>query len=196
MATVIASMSMSLDGFVADITDNAQDVLEWYGNGDTEVPTATPGIVFRTSDVSAAHLRVAFDNAGAIVTGRRTFNLTAGWGGAHPIGVPTFVVSHAILRGWPDDSSIVFVTEGVAEAIERARDAAGDKWVAVASPDIARQCLDLGLLDEICVDLVPVLLGDGIPFLAALKRSPVWLSNPAVIEGDGVTHLRYRVKNS
>jgi dihydrofolate reductase len=66
--------------------------------------------------------------------------------------------------------------------------------VAVASADIARQCLDLGLLDAVAVDLVPVLLGAGTPFFAGPRRSPVALSSPTVVQGQCVTHLHYDVR--
>jgi dihydrofolate reductase len=71
---------------------------------------------------------------------------------------------------------------------------AGDKSVGVAGQNIAQQCLDLGLLDELRVELAPVLLGDGIPFFANLKTTPVLLDNPTAIEGDRVTHLIYSVR--
>ena len=68
------------------------------------------------------------------------------------------------------------------------------KWIGVAGPNIAQQCLDLGLLDEIRVELAPVILGAGIPFFANLAHTPVVLENPTVIEGDRVTHLVYPVR--
>ena len=83
--------------------------------------------------------------------------------------------------------------DGVASAVERAKAAAGEKTVAVASADVARQCLELGLLDAIMVDLVPVLLGHGKPWFAGLA-GVVELEDPEVTEGAGVTHLRYRVR--
>jgi len=76
----------------------------------------------------------------------------------------------------------------------RPRRSRGDRTVAVASADIAQQCLNLGLLDAITVELVPVLLGSGTPFFANLQQ-PVALGTPSVIEGHGVTHLRYRVQD-
>jgi dihydrofolate reductase len=87
------------------------------------------------------------------------------------------------------------VTDGIEAAIDRAKELAGDKVVGVNGGMIARQCLDAGLLDEIWVDLVPVLLGDGTPFFSQLGGAPVELEGPvSVTEGRDVTHLRYRVK--
>jgi len=78
--------------------------------------------------------------------------------------------------------------------VARAKGVAGDKIVSVASATIAQQCLNAGLLDEIVVDLVPVLLGTGIRFFDNLSGAPIELNGPRVIEGTGVTHLYYRVR--
>lgn len=196
MATTIANMSMSLDGFIADPQDGVEHLFGWFGNGDVTTPTADPRWAFRTSAASAAVLREALANAGALVCGRRLFDHTQGWGGRHPMGVPVFVVTHSVPDGWlREDAPFTFVTEGIEHAVARARAVAGDKRVAIASANIVQQCLNAGLLDEIQVDLIPVLLGEGIPFFANLSIAPVKLEGPQVIEGTGVTHLCYRVKN-
>jgi dihydrofolate reductase len=87
------------------------------------------------------------------------------------------------------------VTEGVESAVAQAKVVAGDKIVAVASANIAQQCLNARLLDGLSVNLVPVLLGKGIRFFDNLSGAPVELEDPQVIEGTGVTHLYYRVKS-
>jgi dihydrofolate reductase len=198
MTKVIANMSMSLDGFIADPQDGIEHVFGWFGNGDVETPTADEQFTFRTTEASAARLRWGLANIGAIVCGRRLFDLTGGWGGRHGMGAPVWVVTHSVPTDWVQahpDAPFTFVTDGLAGAVEQAKTAAGpDKFVAVASASIAAQCLDAGLLDEVHVDLVPVLLGAGIPFFANLTSTPVALANPAVIEGDGVTHLAYSVR--
>ena len=195
MAQVIADMSMSLDGFVADPSDGVEHLFGWYGNGDVAVPTADSRWTFYTSEASARHLREAFANVGALVCGRRVFDLTGGWGGNHPTGVPVFVVTHSVPDGWPrGDAPFTFVTDGVESALAQAKRVAGDKVVAVATPSIAQQCLNVGLLDGIHVNLVPVLLGEGIRFFDNLKDTPIELEDPEVIEGTAVTHLYYRVR--
>lgn len=194
MAKTIANMSMSLDGFIADPHDSVEYLFGWFGNGEVTTPTADPRWSFQTSAASATVLREALANAGALVCGRRLFDHTQGWGGHHPMGVPVFVVTHAAPDDWPStDPPFTFVTDGVASAVTQAKAAAGDKVVAIASPTIAQQCLNAGLLDEIQVDLIPVLLGEGIPFFANLAAAPIELEGPSVVEGIGVTHLRYRV---
>lgn len=195
MATVIAEMSMSLDGFVADPSDGVEHLFGWYGDGDVVTPAPGGRITFRTSEASARQLREGLANVGALVCGRRLFDHTAGWGGSHPVGVPVFVVTHRTPEGWAhEDAPFTFVTDGLHSAIAQAKATAGEKVVAVASANVAQQCLDAGLLDEIHVNLVPVLLGAGIPFFANLTSAPVELEGPQVIQGTGVTHLSYRVR--
>jgi dihydrofolate reductase len=194
MGKVVAEMSMSLDGFIADEHDGVDELFGWYGNGDVVVPTADERWTFRVSAASAEHLRPAFSGAvGALVCGRRIFDLTQGWGGHHPIGAPVFCVSHSVPEGWPRPDSPTSFHTGAEEALAAAQRAAGDRIVAVATPTLTRQYLDAGLLDEIVVSLVPVLLGGGIPFFGGLAKAPVRLTGPAVVPGTGVTHLTYQV---
>ena len=197
MGKVVAEMSMSLDGFIADESDGVQELFGWYGNGEVEVPTADPRWTFKVSPASAEHLRPAFSGAvGALVCGRRIFDLTEGWGGRHPIGAPVFCVSHSVPQGWPrEDSPTTFHRDAV-EALTAAQAAAGDRIVAVATPTLTQQYLNAGLLDEIVVSQVPVLLGAGIPFFAHLTKAPIHLGDPTVVQGTGVTHLSYPVLKS
>jgi len=127
--------------------------------------------------------------------GRRVYDYTSGWGGNHPLSVPLFLVTHRPPPSWPTpDARFSAVPEGVAAAIERAKAVAGSKAVALAGPSIIQQALNLGLVDELAVDLAPVLLGDGIRFFGELARSPVLLDDPLVIQSSRVTHLRFRVR--
>jgi dihydrofolate reductase len=190
MSKVIADMSMSIDGRIATPDDDITPLASWFFAGDTEV---FPGVPFRTSAASAQLLREAIGGTGAIVGGRRYFDLAAGWGGHHPTGLPVFILTHEPPADWPADSTISFVTEGVEVALERARTAADGKDVAVATPDTVRQCLEAGLLDELQVNVVPIVLGDGHLFFQGIAES-IELDGPDVVEGSGVTHLRYRVR--
>jgi dihydrofolate reductase len=113
------------------------------------------------------------------------------------LGVPVVVLSHSVPDGWPrEGEKFTFVSDGIERAIEVARGLAGDKVVGLNGGMIARQALDAGLLDEIYVNLIPVVLGDGIPFFAGTRSAPVRLEDPEVTEAPGVTHLRYRVKRN
>jgi dihydrofolate reductase len=195
MGDVIADMSMSLDGFIADKDGRIDDLIGWFFNGDAEVPTGNPGVSFRTSEPSAQVLRAALENVGAIVGGRDYFDAANGWGGAHPMGVPAFIVTHRPPPAdWPaGNDAIRFVRDGVESAIEQAQAAAGDKIVALATPTVTRAAHAAGLLDGLSVNLVPVLLGEGIPWFAGIADAPVALEGPTIVAGTGVTHLTYRV---
>jgi dihydrofolate reductase len=157
----------------------------WYGNGDVEVPTAQPDMTLRMSPASAHHFRAIVDSIGTLIVGRKLFDATGGWGGRHPMDRPVVVVTHSVPEGWPrQDAPFTFVTDGIERAVEQAEALAGDKVVGVNGGTVASQCLNAGLLDEIRVDLVPVLLGGGTPFFDQLKAAPVELEGPiSVVPG-------------
>jgi dihydrofolate reductase len=197
MNKVIALMSMSLDGYVADENDGVAEVFDWYFSGDVEVPTASKrsDLTFHVSPPSADHLRGLTAEIGAMITGRRTFEVAGGWGGEHPWDVPAFVVTHDVPEGWPRPGSTVqFVTDGIESAVAQARSAADPKSVGVHGAQTIQQCLDARLLDEIHVDLAAVLLGSGVRLFDHLANTPVVLGDPTVVTGVGVTHLRYPVQ--
>jgi len=197
MSKVIALMSMSLDGYVADANDGVDDVFDWYFSGAVEVPTASEDFTFRVSPQSAEHLRNLTVEIGAMLTGRRTFDVADGWGGNHPWGIPAFVVTHAIPDGWPrPESTVRFVTDGIEHAVAEAKAAADPKAVGVHGADTIQQLLNKGLLDEIHIDLAAVLLGSGVRLFDHLANTPVTLGDPTVVIGDGVTHLRYPVRTT
>ena len=197
MGKVIALMSMSLDGFVADENDGVDEVFDWYFSGDVEIPIESPTMrmTFRVSEPSAEYLRGLIGEIGAMLTGRRTFDVADGWGGQHPWG-PAFVVTHQVPDGWPrKDSTVHFVTDGVESAVAQAKAAAEPNGVGVHGAETIQQCLAAGLLDEIQVDLAAVLLGSGVRLFDHLANTPLELGTPTAITGVGVTHLRYPVHN-
>ncbi|WP_018653913.1 dihydrofolate reductase family protein [Actinomadura flavalba] len=198
MGKVVAEMTMSLDGFVADPQDGVGPIFDWYDNGDVEVPTPGSDMVWHTSQASAGHLRQTMATLGALVTGRRLYDITGGWDGSHPLGVPVVLVTHEAPAEVPQGgtSPITVVTTGLRDAVAAARELAGDGDVGVGGANVVQGCLNEGLLDEIRVNLAPVLLGDGIPFFAHLTETPRVLDGPRVIEGDGVTHLYYGVRHT
>ena len=183
MGKVVSSAMMSLDGYIAKTDNTIGRLFDSLGNGDVEIATATPDITFRMTPQTAAWWRDWMDSIGAIVVGRTLFDFTDGWG-----EVPT---------AWVDahpDAPFTFVTDGVAAAIDAARQVAGDRVVAVAAGTIARQCLELGLLDEVAVDLVPVVMGRGKPYFGEMGTTDVMLGDPTTcILGDRVTHLVFPV---
>jgi dihydrofolate reductase len=202
MGIVRTGHSTSLDGFIAGPNDGpeapmgegGERLLAWYSGGDTEYRLPGTEMVFKVSPQSAELLRETSRTTGALVTGRRTFDLTQGWGGRHPLDVPVFVVTHTVSQEWVyEGSPFTFVTDGLESAVEQAKSVAGDKDVGAVGASIVQQCIRAGLLEEIHVDLVPVLLGGGVRLLDHLGTEPIDLERTRVIEGAGVTHLTFRV---
>lgn len=196
MSKLVALMSMSLDGFVADRNDGVGEVFDWYMNsGDVEFHTGgSDPMTFHVSPPSAAHLRELWSELSAVLTGRRTFEVAQGWGGNHAWG-PAFVLTHDIPAGWPRPNSTVhFVTDGLESAVTQAKAAAGGKSVAVHGADTIQQLLNAGLLDELSIDISAVFLGSGVRLFDHLAGTPCVLGNPSVVAGVGVTHLRYPVR--
>lgn len=201
MGKVAMGLTMSLDGFIAGPNDGPGQPLgeggmrlfEWFSSGDTDYEMPGTEMVFRLSPQSAELLREAHGKMGAFVTGRRTFDITNGWGGKPPLGVPAFVVTHTVPQEWVyEGSPFTFVTDGVDSAVEQAKAVAGDKNVAVGAASIVQQCIKAGLLDEVHIDLVPVLLGGGVRLFDHLEGQ-VELERTRVVEAPGVTHLTFRV---
>jgi dihydrofolate reductase len=193
MATVGAGFSMSLDGFIAGPDDEVGPLFNWYTSGDTPY-TYPNGMRITPSAVSAKVIDEQRKSAGAIVTGRRLFDYTRGWGGRHPIDVPVFVVTHSVPQDWEHlDAPFTFVTDGVESAIEQAKAIAGDKLVGVAGPNVVQQVIKAGLMDEIAIELVAVLLGKGIRYFEYLGIEPIMLERTSVVVAPDVTHLRFRI---
>jgi len=187
---------MSLDGYVADRNDGVAEVFDWYMNsGDVEINAGgADAMTFNVSAPSAQHIRGLTSGLGAVLTGRRTFEVADGWGGKHAWG-PAFVLTHQIPAGWPrPDSTVHFVTDGLESAVRQAKAAAAGKDVGVHGADTIQQLLNAGLLDEISVDIAALLLGSGVRLFDHLAGTPAVLGNPTVIAGVGVTHLRYPVR--
>jgi dihydrofolate reductase len=144
--------------------------------------------------VTADYLGEFWPKVGAVVMGRRLFDLTNGWGGVPAVGDHVFVVTHEPPTDWPfPDAPFTFV-KGVEEAIALAKAHCGeDRIVSVTAGDIAGQALEAGLIDELSLDLVPVVFGTGIRFFGTYTGRHQLFENPRVVEGDRVTHLHYRL---
>src|SRR4030095_13185939 len=149
----------------------------------------------KVSKQSAEILKEAISTYGAGVWGRRTFDIAHAWGG-NPPGSPAFIVTHDIPQEWVyEGSPFTFVTDGVESAIRQAQQAAGDKDVVVCTASILQQCLNLGLMDEIHIDVAPLLLGKGVRLFDHLDIKPIELERIRVVGAPGVTHLGFRVVN-
>lgn len=201
MGKVVFNMTMSLDGFVAGPNDGPENGLgdggdalfNWYFSGDTEIPISDGNMVLKVSPQSAEVLKQAFEIYGAGVWGRRTFDIAQAWGG-HPPGSPAFIVTHIAPQEWVyEGSPFTFVTDGVESAIRQAKKAAREKDVVVCTASILQQCLNLGLMDEIHIDVAPLLLGKGVRLFDHLDIKPIELERIRVIAAPGITHLGFRV---
>jgi dihydrofolate reductase len=191
MTKVIFDISMSLDGFVTasdvrpeePLGDGGQLLHEWAFGGDE-----------RNRELLAE----ATSFVGAIIAGRRTYDLSVPWWGADgpagPARVPVFVLTHDAPAESPEGGVYTFVTGGIEEALEQAKAAAGDKYVAVmGGAETGRQYIRAGLVDEISIHLVPVLLGGGTRLFENSGGEHVRLESGGVIETPAATHLRFRV---
>ena len=201
MGKVIASASMSLDGYIAKEDNTIGRLFDWLQNGDVEFLTRTGSgdMRFHLGQSSARYWRDWTSGIGALVCGRTLFDVTDGWSGRHNFNVPVVVVTHNVPTGWVEahpDARFHFITGGVDQAVAQAQELAGERVVAVTAGTIARQCLELGLLDEVAVDLVPVVIGKGRPYFGEMSLEDVALGDPTVcIQGDRVTHLVFPVSN-
>jgi dihydrofolate reductase len=129
------------------------------------------------------------------VIGRRLFDVANGWDGRPPVGEAVFVVTHQAPIDWDfPEAPFTFVTDGVESAVRQAKSFAADKDVSVSAGNIGQQAFEAGLVDEVRVDLVGVVLGAGKRYFGDYAGSPLLLENPQVVEGDGVTHLHYRLR--
>ena len=201
MGKVTFNITVSLDGFVAGPNDNPNNGLgdggerlfDWYFSGDTEIPISDGNMVLKVSSQSAQILQAAMSTYGAGVWGRRTFDIARAWGG-HPPGRPCFIVTHNVPQEWLyEGSPFTFVTDGVESAIRQAKQAAGEKDVVVCTASVLQQCLSAGLMDEIHIDVAPILLGSGVRLFDHLGVAPIGLESIRAIQAPGVTHLGYRV---
>ncbi|HYU72795.1 MAG TPA: dihydrofolate reductase family protein [Ktedonobacteraceae bacterium] len=190
MGKIVMDMSMSLDGFIAAKNDNPNQPLgedgqrlhEWYFKDNAE----------------AYNKEIEEDLAslGAVIIGRRTYENSHAWGGKGPLGsVPCLVLAHADHVPPKEEIGPVFtfVSDGIASALAKAKALAGDKDIAIMGANVQQQFLVAGLLDEIHVDVVPVLLCEGVRLFDRLGSKHISLEQTEVGEGDQVAHLTYRV---
>lgn len=198
MGKVIVDLSVSLDGFIAGTGDGMEAPLgrggerlfAWMNAGSGE-----ERYEFRPPPASKVIVDEWVSECGAMISGRRTFDIARGWAGGHPIDAPIFVLTHEAPTHGEWSPRVTFVTEGLDRALELAQEAAGDKLVSVCAAEITQQLLREGKLDEVRVSVTPCLLGGGVRLFDHLD-GPIDLEQIRVIESEGVTHLRYRVIRS
>lgn len=194
MGKIFSHMTMSLDGYIAQPDDMPGELFDWYGAGDVAVANPNEDVSFNVDDASAGYLRDMTENTGALVAGRRLFDIAGGWNDKHPAGAPVVVVTHRppVDAGekWPTTTFV----DGVEAAIKQAKQIAGDQNVTIASANVTQQALALGLVDEVCVSLVPVLFGEGVPYFSKIGGGHLLLDDPVVVQGRRALHLTYPVR--
>ncbi len=181
MGKVLLGMTMSLDGF---IHDRKGDVSRLY-----------PDLgALRQTEV----LQESIKTTGAVVMGRRAYDMAEGDFTDYEFQVPIFVLTHdvpdMVAKGENERLTFTFVTDGIESAIEKAKAVAGDKYVTViGGANIAQQCIKKGLLDEIQLGIVPILLGEGLRLFEHVGSEQIELERMRVLESPTRTDLRFRV---
>jgi dihydrofolate reductase len=202
VGTVIMHNVVSVDGFIADENDDVGPLHEWYFSGDTPIieggeqgyDHSGAGAGFKVSSTSAQYVRPMWEAIGAIVMGRHLFDLVNGWEGQPPAGDHVVVVSHRPKpAGWHPEASYHFVDD-VTAAVAKAQALAGERTVSVNAGDVGSQILAAGLVDEVAMDVAPVVFGSGKRYFGSIEGQYL-LENPhVVIQGDRVLHLRFKVR--
>jgi dihydrofolate reductase len=200
MGSTILYMSMSLDGFIAGpndepgngLGDDGDRLHEWALKGAHAAERGVPELV--TEGVNG-HVAAEFMATGAVVAGRRTFEMAGGWGGDHHDGVPIFILARREPTLDVSDWPLVTYVSDVETAFARAREGAGGKDVLVHGAVTAQLALAAGVLDTLELHVVPVLLGRGRRLFDHLAPEHIELERTRILEGEhGVTHMQYRVK--
>ena len=181
MGNVIVGATMSLDGFM---NDRNGDVSRLYPNLEE----------LRGTEMLQEEIRMT----GAVVMGRRAYDMGEGDLTDYEYQVPIFVLTHHVpetaIKGENDQLTVTFVTDGIERAIEKAIAAAGDKHVmVVGGANTAQQCLRAGLVDEIHMGIVPILLGEGLRFFEPGSNEQLELEQTRVFESPTRTDLWFRV---
>ena len=185
MSVVLSTHSVSLDGFMAQPDGRAGRLHAWLFGRDEPGP-------LNLSEESREVFDALVTRIGATVVGRNTYDAARGWGGTPPFDWPFFVVTHHPPEN-AGELPFTFVTDGLERAIELAREAAGDADVSIMGGDLTRQALAAGLLDELHLDLVPVLFGEGVRFLDDFDDGPIRLERMRIVDTPAVAHVSFRV---
>jgi dihydrofolate reductase len=201
---VVIDLTMSLDGFIAGPGDGVEHPLgtrggmhlfDWYTSGTEPLHNAR---LFRPEGVNRDIVDRMYAELGAAIFGRRTYDITHGWGGSFPVNdAPLFILTHTppppaqVPRG---TSTITFITDGIEHAVAAARAAAGGKTVSIGGASAGQQALRAGLVDEILVHVAPYLLGAGVRLFGSFEGDGIALEKLDVVNGLLATHLHYRVR--
>jgi dihydrofolate reductase len=191
MSKVVMQTIVSVDGFIATEDDQVGPLFDWFGTGDTQLYDDDGP---RVTEQSYAYYRPMLDAIGTLVVGRHVFDMTGGWGGTPPAGDHCVVVSHRPApEGWDPAAPFHFV-DNVTDAVRLAVELAGDRAVSVAAGDVGGQIFEAGLVDEVALDVVPVVFGRGKRYFGPLSKQVLLEDPDEVVQGARVLHLRFRVR--
>jgi dihydrofolate reductase len=200
MGKVVVELTMSLDGFIAGPNDgpehplglrDGESIFNWYFSGNTP---SKSNKMFKPKGKNREVVDAMFESTGAILSGRRTYDITHGWKGTHPInGVPVVVLTHRTPADVPKGKSKFTFVADIGKAVELAKDAAGAKNVGVLGASAAQQCIRAGLVDEFYIHLAPILVGAGVRLFEDLGSDSIKLELIKALETPEATHLRFRV---
>ena len=197
MAKVIAAITTSIDGYYTGPADNAgrglgeggERLHYWVFGGPWTYEEGPRG---QPEGEDASYLERMAARGGATVVGRNMYEAAAHWGERNPFGVPVFVVTHRPDEE-PENGEFTFV-DGLAEAIDRARDAAGDRDVSIGGGgDVIRQALQAGVVDELHIIMAPVILGGGKRLFEDFSRS-LDLENVSVRQSRWATFMEFAMR--
>jgi len=189
---VVLYSTVSVDGFIADENDQPGPLFDWMSSGDVPLDETGQATV---SQASYEYTRPYWDQIGATVVGRHVFDLTDGWGGTPPGGSTTWSSCRTGRRpraGAPRRRSTS--STGVEAAMAKAQELAGDRTVEVAAGDVGGQVLAAGLVDEVAMDVAPVVFGSGKRYFGSVDAQHLLEDPDAVVQGKRVLHVRYRVR--
>ncbi|WP_092965756.1 dihydrofolate reductase family protein [Agromyces sp. CF514] len=192
MGKVVMYSSVSVDGFIADEDGQPGPLFDWLLNGD--VPLDESGVL-QVSQASFDYTRPYWDAIAVTIVGRDVFDLTDGWDGKPPAGVDhVVVVTHRPApEGWDPEAPFHFV-DGIEAAVATAQELAGDRIVEVAAGEVGGQVLAADLVDEVRMDVAPVVFGTGKRFFGSVDAQHLLEDPDVVIQGDRVLHLSFRVR--
>ncbi len=192
MGKVVMYASVSVDGFIADDNDQPGPLFDWLTSGD--VPLDESGVL-KVSQGSYDHTRSYWDEIGVTIVGRHVFDLTEGWEGKPPGGVAhVVVVTHRPPPEVWDPAAPFHFVDGVEPAIAKARELSGGRTVEVAAGDVGGQVFAAGHVDQVRMDVAPVVLGSGKRFFGSVDAQHLLEDPEVVIPGERVLHLCFPVR--
>jgi dihydrofolate reductase len=189
---VVMYASVSVDGFIADENDQPGPLFDWLTSGDVSLDESG---VLKVSQTSYDYTRAYWEQIGVTIAGRHVFDLTNGWDGTPPGGIDhVVVVTHrGRPEGWYPVAPFHFV-DGIEAAVAKAQELAGDRIVEVAAGDVGGQMLAAGLVDEVRMDVIPVVFGSGKRYFGPVNAQHLLEDPEETLQGSRVLHMRYRVR--